>query len=217
MSFTQIDLRAEFNHKHQAEFNSESWAMAEMYFSFLKSFEVGEVKKCIIHVSDNWSGGESDYTNWSDSKGINMPFDFIIYFKEESYSKKKMQLDVIHAGMMKIADIEGWKINPLLDAYNECISRGLEYSFQLDSQKSSKNRKYKIGLKCSWDIDRFQVFWQLFDKDGQLLKTEKFIDKEPELGEFIYYVKWKWIDDGKVLVEDKYEYGKKEKWEINVF
>jgi hypothetical protein len=216
MSLNQIDLRIKYNHKHTNRFNPESWCIPELYWRKLKDYDTKKVNKCTIYVSDDWGDKEYYYTNWSDSKGMNVPFNFDEYFASDNYKKKKMQLEAIHEGMVRIAEKEGWQIDPLFDAYNQCLADNLEYKFLVGKPKSSPNRKYKFNFWCNWDIDVFELYWVLQDKKGNELKKEKFIEREPYRGEFIYYVKFKWIDNETVLLEDNYKYGNKEKWEINL-
>ena len=127
-----------------------------------------------------------------------------------------MQLEAVHRGMMQIAERERWSIDPLLDAYNQCLERNLEYHFDVGKPKSSPDRKHKIGFWCNWDLDVFELYWVLFDKQNKGLKRERFITKLPHEGEFVYYLKWKWISEGKVVLEDKYKYCKNKSWVINL-
>lgn len=127
-----------------------------------------------------------------------------------------MQLEAVHKGMMQIAEKEGWDKGPLQDAYNKCLEQELVYQFYAGKPKSSPNRKYKIGFWCNWDIDVFEVYWVLYDKKGTELNRKKCIEKLPYEGEFMYYAKWKWLDNTTVLLEDKYKYGNNEKWEFEL-
>lgn len=146
-----------------------------------------------------------------------MPFDFELYFKIDNQKKKRMQLDAVHFGMMKIAEKEGWSCDPLLDAYNGCLEKNLEYKFLVGNKlKASPDRKQKIGFWCDWDIDKFEVYWILFDSKEKEVARELLIEKEPFKGEFVYYLFWKWKDNQTVFLEDKYKYGNKETWEFNV-
>lgn len=216
MSLNQISLRAEYNHDLERSFNIETWSIAELYFSFLRSYDTRKVQKCTIRVSDNWGDNEYHYTNWLDSKGINLPFDFEKYFSLDRSGRKRMQLEAIHAGMMEIAAREGWAVDPLLDAYNACLAKGLQYRFEAGKPKSSPDRRYKIGFWCDWDIDVFEVYWVLYDKSGKEIRREKLLEKPPYEGEFMYYAKWKWLDNNTVLLEDKSKYGNSESWKIEL-
>ncbi|CAM1343845.1 hypothetical protein [Tenacibaculum amylolyticum] len=216
MSLHQIDLRIQYEHKLTNRFTPETFCIAELYHSFLKNYNTNKVKKCNIIVSDNWGEDLGEYTNWSDSKSIKIALDFKNYFSQDKHDKKKIILDKIHKGMIEIAKKEGWQINPLLDAYNSCIEANLVYQFDVGKPKLSPNKKHKIGFWCNWDIDVFEVYRVLYDKKGTEISREKFISKKPNNGEFVYYLKWKWLDNSKVLVEDKYKYGDNEKWTLKI-
>lgn len=215
MSFNQIRLSAAFEHKYQLRFNKESWCISELYWSQLKHYDTKKTQKAVVTLNDSWEEDIYLYTDWSNLKGINMPFNFEQYFNLEKQERKRMQLEVLHSGMVKIAEKEGWEMNPLLDAYNGCLKKNLEYNFLVgDKLKSSPDRKFQIGFWCNWDIDKFEVYWVLFDKNKNEVIRQLLIEKETFMGEFIYYVSWKWKDKKTILLEDKYKYGSKEKWEF---
>ncbi len=202
-------------HENQS-INSEAWSIPELYCSFLKELDTGKVVKANVNIRQNWGDLLDYYENYVDVITIRNHFDFDTYSSLGNEDKKRMQLDAIHKGMMLIAKKEGWNTDPLLDAYNKCLERDLKYQFDVGKLKSSPDRKHKIGFWCNWDIDVFEVYWVLYDKDGSELKRQKFIEKPPYNGEFIYYTKWKWLDNSRVLLEDKYKYGNGEKWEIDI-
>jgi len=217
MSLLQVDLRAEYKHEMQARFNSESWSISELYWSQIRDYDTGKVKKCTVSVSDKWNDDKMfHYTSWQDSKGINMPFDFEEYLKANKRGRKQMLLDVVHAGMLKIAEKEGWSVDPLLDAYNKCQENDLEYRSFVRKPKNSPDRRHKMNFWFNWDIDVFEVYWVLYDKRGDEIKRKKLMEKLPHEGEFIYYIDFRWIDNSTVLLEDKYKYGKKEKWIVEI-
>lgn len=142
--------------------------VSELYWSQLKDFETERVRKCSINVSNDWDDKEFSYGDWNELKSINLTLNIDEYFRADKFNKKKIQLELIYKGMIMIAEREGWAIDPLLDAYNNCFAVGLEYKFFVGEKfKASPDRKYKIGLWCEWDIDSFRLFWVLFDKQGK--------------------------------------------------
>ncbi len=214
MNLTQIDLRLPYKHKYEDNFNPDTWCVPELYWYYLRGYPTGNIEKVNIIVSDNIY----DETPMSvfGFREAYLPFDFDTYFTSNKLDKKKMQLEAIHTGMIQIANKEGWDTVPLSDAYNKCLKNNLEYKFDVGKLKSSPNRKYKVGFWCNWDIDVFELYWVLYDKSNNEIKRQKFLEKPPYEGEFIYYAKWKWLDSSKVLLEDKYKYGKHETWIISV-
>ena len=201
-------------HKNQS-INSEAWSVPELYCSFLKELESGKVVKVNINIRNKWANKKKNKDKYGDVITVRNHFDFSVYSILNKQEKKKMQLETVHKGMMQIAEKEGWSIDSLLDAYNQCLERNLEYQFYVGKPKSSPNRKHKIGLWCNWDLDVFEFYWILFDKQNNELKRERFVSKSPYEGEFVYYVKWNWISESAVVFQDKYKYGKNESWKID--
>ncbi len=216
MKLSQIDLRTTYQSTYSERFNPESWAIPELYWSLLKNYSTPSVQKINIFISDDWENSLTKPMKVVGFKEAFIDFDFAKYFSLEKHEKKKLQLDAVHKGMMEIAAREGWAVDPLLDAYNACLAKGLQYRFEAGKPKSSPDRRYKIGFWCDWDIDVFEVYWVLYDKSGKEMRREKLLEKPPYEGEFMYYAKWKWHDNHTVLLEDKYKYGNRENWKIEL-
>ncbi|MDH6310605.1 hypothetical protein M2451_003476 [Dysgonomonas sp. PFB1-18] len=212
MGLNHIDLRTTYKSIHAGGFNPESHVVSELYWSFLRNYSTPSVQQITIFISDDWNNSLTTPKNVKGFKEAFVDFDFKMYFSLDKFKKKRMQLEAINEGMVHIAKQEGWDTNSLQDAYNNCLERDLEYQFNIGKPKSSPNRRCKIGLWCNWDIDIIEVYWILYDKSGNEIKREKFIEKYSLQGIFIYYVKWQWLDNNKVLFEETYR--KKEKWEI---
>ncbi len=214
----RIDLRLEHGTEYQKKFNGESWCVAELYRYFIwnHQYETGKIRQCCIELSEDWKD-DLKVIDTTVIKDFKLNFNFKKYFQLDKLTKKKMQLDVLHQGMLEIANKESWETDTLTKAYNYCMENNLENKFFVKNKfMSSPDRKYKIGFFCNWDIDKFEVFWVLFDKTKKEIKRKLLIEKEPHWGEFIYYVKWKWLDNQTVLLEDKYKYGKKINWEFSI-
>ncbi|MCE6987459.1 hypothetical protein [Dyadobacter sp. CY323] len=190
--------------------NSDTWAVSELYCSMLKSFDTGKVEKVNVNIRDEWGDFLGYYQNHASVVTIRNHFDFGSYSTLNKREKKLMQLEAVHAGMMQVAWKEGWNTDSLLDAYNQCLEKDLKYQFSVGRPKSSPNRIYKIGFWCNWDLDIFELYWILSNKQDTEIKREKFITKHPSVGEFVYYLSWKWTSYTSVILEDKY--GTNESW-----
>ena len=198
--------------------NSQTWCVSELYCSFLKYYNTGKVVKCNVSIKDDWGDLIDYYNSYTDVITIRLNFDFEQYSKLSKFEMKRMQLETIHKGMMMIAQKEGWTTNELLDAYNSSLKQKLEYKFfaKNGKLKSSPDRKYKIGFWCEWDLDKFEVYYVLFNKYDEELKRDLMLKCKPSEGEFIYYVEWKWLNNETVLLENKYKYGNNENWEVSI-
>ena len=216
MKLSQIDLRTTYQSVYSEKFNPESWVIPEMYWSFLRDYSTPSVEKINIHLSDDWENSQSEQMKVKGFKEAFVDLDFSKYFSLDKYERKKMQLEAVHKGMMQIAGDEKWDTDPLLDAYNQCLERNLEYHFDVGKPKSSPDRKHKMGFWCNWDLDVFELYWVLLDRQNRELKRKKLIAKPSYEGEFVYYVKWKWISETAVVLEDRYKHGKNESWKIDL-
>lgn len=202
-------------HKNQA-INSEAWSIPELYCSFLKEFDTGKVVKANVNIRQDWGDLLDYYENYVDAITIRNHFDFETYSSLNKEDKKQRQLHAVHKGMMQIAEKEGWEKDSLLEAYNKCLERNLEYHFDVGKPKLSPDKKYKIGFWCNWDLDILELYWVLLDKQNRVIKREKFESKPSYEGEFVYYLKWEWVSESVVVLHDKYKYGKNEFWKINL-
>ena len=217
MSISQIDLRTRFRNKFASKFNEESWSVSELYWSFIRDYPTGKVKKCLIQVSDDWRQEDLDkYIDWVDCKGINLMFDFEKYFKHDVNQRKLLLLEIIHKAMMSISVIESWDIAPLLDAYNSCKRVNLKYEFLVRNKiKTSPDKRHKCGLWCDWDIKYFRLYFLLFDKGENEIKRKQLFEKKPSEGEFVYYLNFKWVDKETIIIIDDYSF-EKNNWEIKI-
>lgn len=205
MKLTQIELRTKFQHKAEQEFNKESWSIPEFYWSFLKNYNTDKTKKCVIRLDSDWGETVNKITDQANVVQINMNFDFDSYFKSSDNIKKVLQLKVLHTGMMKIAEVKGWDIDSILDAYNKVVKNDLKYEFLVSEKiKASPNKKYYINFWCEWDISYCKLYWVLYDKQKKEIARKLIIEKDSFLGEFVYYIKYKWLDNENIVLENKH-------------
>ncbi len=90
MSLTQIDLRPAYKHKYQAQFSPEAWCVPELYWSFLKDYDIKKGKRINIIVSDNWGDKVFNFGTVVGFKEINMPFNFEKYFSLNEMGKRDL-------------------------------------------------------------------------------------------------------------------------------
>ena len=88
-----------------------------------------------------------------------------------------MVLDVLQEGVLTVADIDGLNRKPLLVAYDCCMQRGLEYKYLLkDKYYLSPNRKQYAGVWCNWNIDKFETYVIIFDKNKREVERVKLME-----------------------------------------
>lgn len=213
----EISLSYYKKEKITLQFNSETWCVSELYWSYLKKYNTDKIQKCVVSLDSDWKENLLRCDEIANIVKINLNFDFDYYFSlRDKLEKKRLLLDTLHKGMMLIAKNEGWEVNSLLDAYNHCLDVNIKYQFFVGKSKTSPSRKHKINFWCNWDIDIFEVFLVLYDKKNKEIERIKIIENEKTYnGEFIYYVTYNWIDDKTVLLKDNYT-SEKKKWTIKL-
>jgi len=216
MNLSEISLRAKFvQGKNFKVFNEECWSIAEMYWSFLREYNIADVRKCVISVGADPSEVDK-ITAYQGFREVYKQINFDQYFEMNACEKKSLQLDLIHSGMITIGELEKWDTEPLLKAYQYCLDSDLNYKFFINSKyKLSPNRQWKLGLWCEWEINCFKLFWVLFDKTGGEINRDLIIEDEPSGGEIVYYLDSKWDDNNYITIRNKSRQNL-EMWKIKI-
>jgi hypothetical protein len=191
------------------EFNLNTWCVSELYLFCLKRYDTGRFKKAIVNVIRGIEDNEL-IEDMIDVVLIYQTFDFEHFFVlEDKYAKKKMLLEVLHSGMMNLANKKGWSISPLEEAYKLCIKYNLEYKWlRQDKYLLSPNRSYYGGIFCNWDIDKFEVSAIFFNKNKEEIERIKFYENEPHDIELMGKMGWDNITNEFYL----YSKNEKKKW-----
>ncbi|SRR5258705_2552065 len=166
--------------ERQKLFNLTTWCICQLYLSCLGKYSSGVFKKAIVNVVQK----ETDHNvieNMVDVILIHKTFDFEQFFQlENKYAKKKILLDILHEGLITMAKHEGWDIDPLLNAYNCCFKKNLEYKWlRGDKYILSPDKKYFAGIFCNWDIDKFEVIAIFLNKHKEEIERVKLYEREP--------------------------------------
>lgn len=216
MGLNYIALISKTKLLNEREFNMECHLVPEMYCSLLRDYSTHFIQRVNVIISDEHNNLSTDILNIKTIKSTYLHFDFKKYLSLDKYGRKKMQLEAVHKGMLEIAKKENWAIDPLIKAYNACLEKNLEYQFNIGESKFARNRQYKVGLWCNWDMDYIEVYWILYDKNNYERQRNLLTRRLSYEGSFVYFLKWKWVDNTNFSVEETYRYGKDEKWEIDI-
>lgn len=72
---------------------------------------------------------------------------------------------------LKCAEIKGWKKDPILDAYNDCIKDRLKNEWWFKNKLfKSPNGEYFVGLYNTYDLDGYVVYIVVHDGDRKELE-----------------------------------------------
>lgn len=210
-----IDLRAKFSEEEVfKKFNTEAYAIPNLYLSLLQPFDSGGIKYCIIYLSPDCNFNKLGKTKaYADFYSL---FDFNEYFIKNEIERKKMQLLVIHKGMLEIAAEHGWDKKPFEIAYQECLNSDLIFKKQIKKRKLSPNRKFYLSLWAYCDLHYFKIIWDVSDKKGKTIRKGALLKEQPSFIEISYRLNFDWIDDENFLVESNYKGLVTNTWEINL-
>lgn len=173
-----IDLRIKYNHEYTEIFNKDSFVVPRMYWWYMGNYFTTDTDFVNIIVSDDWTKDELENRKVVSFEEIKLFFDFNKYFKSDDYNKKKMQLDIIHKGMVLIAKDKKWSITELIDSYNTCLAKKICFDFNLGKLKLSPNKEKKLGVVCKWNLDYISVYWIITDKAENVLKKGLYIKED---------------------------------------
>jgi hypothetical protein len=149
--------------------------ITELYLSCLKKYDSGEFCKIIIEIGEQVE--ENGIDRMLNVVAVKKQFDFEKYHRSNIYERKKMVLDVLQEGVLTLAEIDSLDRKPLLVAYDCCMQKGLEYKYLLkDKYYLSPNRKLYAGVWCNWNIDKFEAYVIIFDKNKKEIERIKLME-----------------------------------------
>jgi hypothetical protein len=196
--------------------NKQVWCVQEQYWSYLKGYDTGKYQKVIIRVDDDIKliNNNDELTEPAvDVITLDKYFDIKNFLSLNDPEKKKSSLELLHASMIYIAKIKNWNVEPLFNAYKNCMDSNIEYRFKVGNKNFTSPTKDFIGyVNCYWDIDKFTATGVISRKNGSILKEKTIMGIEPYFGELIYYGKCKWDDAYTFSLYSK----QGEKWSIAI-
>lgn len=131
-----------------------------------------------------------------------------LFFDASPDQRKKLALQWLHRGALKIAEFHDWPTGPFESARKCVIQHAYINEWIWRKPKSSPSRRATAELFCSFESDRFRAWLRVRSKSGELLKEKLAIDELPS--EFCFVPKMgqlKWRTNRQVALLDKY--GKK--------
>jgi hypothetical protein len=169
----------------QLQFNKTTWCITNLYLKCLGKYNAGIFKKFIVRTAPEKAIDDTSIEDMVDVIAVTIKFDFDSFFQlTEKYDKKKMLLNTLQEGIMTIAQNQHWEIDPLMDAYNCCINRGLENRWlRKDKYFLSTDKKYYAGVLCNYDLDKFEAVASFLNKEKQEIKQVKLFETEPHMVE----------------------------------
>jgi hypothetical protein len=182
-------------------FRNDVRCIAAHYFSFFpKKFKTSGFWKVLVECVSEDKAPEL----YMDVKTVKVDFDFDNYLSLEKLDKKKAILDVLHRGVTKVSDEEGWDSSFLDVCKANVIESNYDYYWTYKKPKKNREKKLIAELLCHHDLDTFTATMQIRDLDGETIFEEIVVNEDPN--EFVFAYKlgdFKWISNNEIELYNK--------------
>jgi hypothetical protein len=189
-------------------FRDQVRCIASLYVFLLGRFPTEGSKKVMINCME--SPGEEVSTTTDGFTEVSVKLDIDSYFSLSIFGKKKLILEKINEGMIKVANEYSWEHGVFNRITAEIKDRNYVNKY-VWAQKSSSDRKYKAEVFCEHDIEFFTATLIIIDKkSGKVVKSKKVLQERPHELVFNQYLgDLKWISDRTIALTYR---GRKTKW-----
>ncbi|MBT2684529.1 hypothetical protein [Bacillus sp. ISL-37] len=180
-------------------FRDQVRCIANLYIFLLGRFPTENSKKILINCMES---PEDEVTTTTDGfTEVSVQLDIDSYFSLSNLEKKRLILEIINEGIVKVANEYSWEQVEFNRITAEIKERNYvnEYVW---AQKSSPDRKYKAEVFCTHDIDCFTATLNIRDKrSGGFVKSKKVLQERPHELVFTQYLgSLKWVFDRTVVI-----------------
>ncbi|MEH7248263.1 hypothetical protein V7114_15915 [Neobacillus niacini] len=194
------------------KFRDEIRCIADLYLHHLGKFQTNETKKVMINCVERISSEEVKSTS-DGFTDVEVEFDYSAYEKLDNEVKKKLILEKLYEGVLKVAEVFEWDMPLLNRTYQSVIESNYKNEY-IWKQKTSPSKKYTAEIFCQHEIDKYVVTMIIKKKHtNELVKNEiLFIERPHELVFVQHLGNLKWISNTEVILLNKYN--KKKKWQV---
>ncbi|PRS29058.1 hypothetical protein C6W19_22860 [Bacillus sp. RJGP41] len=204
----RLDYEKNWREK-RIKFRDEIRCIADLYLHHLGKIQTNETKKIMINCVERISSEEVKSTS-DGFTDIEVEFDYSAYEKLDNEEKKKLILEKLYEGVLKVAEVFEWDMPILNRTYQSVIESNYKNEY-IWKQKTSPSKKYTAEIFCQHEIDKYVVTMIIKTKDtNELVKSEiLFIERPHELAFVKHLGNLKWISNTEVILLNKYN---KKKW-----
>jgi len=124
-----------------------------------------------------------------------------VFWAASELEQKRGALEVLHRGVLRVAEIEQWRKDPFEVAYGEVVNRAYANEWTWPRPRRSADRKHFAILFCAHNPDSFRAWIVVSDKEHRELSRVLVIDDEPN--DFIFVPKLgklTWVSDSRVAL-----------------
>ena len=141
---------------------------------------------------------ESTIKNYSGVYTVQCLFDEQSFEKNDDLGKKKTSLDILMAGIKKVASNQNWDIEPFENVYNKIVAEGYNNEWVWQKSAKSPDKKYKANVLLQHEVDRIDILIVIYDKENVIF-SKKVISELPDEYAYANHLgSIKWISSNKV-------------------
>ncbi len=168
------ELDPGFNLKLETNF------LERLYLDALPKTRTDGVGKVIIEARRNLpieppqsprAGHRIEIESMIDVLRLNKLFDFESYFAASKDVRKRIALEFLQDGLLKVAAIRGWSTSTFQEAYKSLVSKELISYRSWSKSVTSPDRKHKAQVWCKYDSDAAEIFLVVSHRKNVVSKT----------------------------------------------
>lgn len=191
MKLIQIDITIPLNEKFAISNGGMVTSILRMYeYQLKRAYETDGVRKVAIQLTTN-PQKVNVIEPLESVLIISRPFDPESYDKADDFNRKLIVLNVIQDCMLYLAGQRGWEKQPLLDAYDECLARNLQFTaIYKDKHFLSPDRKHFGALFYHWGNEKYEAYAIFFNRKKIEIQRKKLFECEASFVDNFEYVGW---------------------------
>jgi len=203
MTLTQFGLWARsLSKSERVQFADEQRCVISLYERHFPGLRNVRVFKVLVNVVDT-----VQRPNVGIAAGValvEVPFDLHDYFRAGPTEKKRIILKLLQDGVRKASSQLGWPLAPFEAAYSEVQELDYKNEWTWQSKKWNSARTHSAEIHCIHEIDRFDAYMIVRDKEGREVKRELLFSERPNEFQFVdHFGKLKWISTTAVELRSK--------------
>jgi hypothetical protein len=199
---TRLDYEKNWKEK-RLKFRDEIRCIANLYLQHLGKFQTTETKKLMINCVERISLEEVKSTS-DGFTDVEVEFDFSAYEKLDNEEKKKLILEKLYEGVLKVAEVFEWDMPILNRTYQSVIESNYKNEY-IWKQKTSPSKKYTAEIFCQHEIDKYVVTMIIKKKyTNEWVKNEILFTERPHELAFVQHLgNLKWTSNTEVILLNK--------------
>lgn len=209
MKLEEFDLDApECAKPERMRFRSASRTITALYERCFEGLDVQRGWKVLLECVPNVTRG--DVRDLLGVLTLQVPFDIRTLDRMDERTKKRKILDVLHHGVMVVAEAERWPFEPFERARHCTLEKDLINAWWWRKPKWNRSKSLSGQLWCEHGMDAFRAWLVVRDPANAEVARKQIIEMSPNEFEFVAKLgDTKWTDAGRfaLVAKDKSEVG----------